>query len=187
MTDTGKISPHQAPLPQGERGALSQGGEESPDEVHAGISAGKALTTVQVPRVERDEAASYPSGARNDAIASSLSVTIEDKMGNLIKISRMEGVSGTVSKATALQVGEESGYVMLTWTGGGAGKGFVLYRTEKGEENYAPISGTIPYFGRDGKERYRYQFIDKGAKPGAKYDYRLEVVKSDQIDRTAQR
>jgi hypothetical protein len=60
------------------------------------------------------------------------------------------------------------------------------YFVRRGRGDYAPVSGLIPCFGRDGKERYLYRFIDKGVKPGAKYEYRLEVVKADPTDRTAQ-
>lgn len=65
-------------------------------------------------------------------------------------------------------------------------KGFILHRTEKGKENYIAITSLIPWFGRDDKDIFLYKFTDTNIKPEVQYDYRLEVVKSDQIDRTAQ-
>jgi hypothetical protein len=70
--------------------------------------------------------------------------------------------------------------MVLTWQGTGPVKGFILYRSEQGKESYNPITDLIPYFGRDGKERYLYRFTDNGAKPGVRYEYRLEVVGLDQ-------
>ncbi|MBI5755304.1 MAG: hypothetical protein HZA12_00105 [Nitrospirae bacterium] len=108
---------------------------------------------------------------------SSLSVTIEDGKGNVIEISRVEGDKPAAPASSALQVTEEAGRVILTWQGTGQSKGFVIHRSEKGKDDYTSLSGLIPYFGRDGKEIFRYRFIDKNMKQGIQYDYRLEVVK----------
>ena len=118
---------------------------------------------------------------------SSFSVSIEDDKGNVIVVRRVEGTV-SASKATGdLEVTEESGSVTLTWKGGVGTKGFILHRTEKGKENYTAITSLIPYFGRDDKDIFLYKFTDTNIKPEVQYDYRLEVVKSDQSDRTAQR
>ena len=66
--------------------------------------------------------------------------------------------------------------MVLSWQGKGKVRGFILHRTEKGKDNYTPVSNVIPYFGQDGTEQYLYKFIDKAAKPDIQYDYRLEVV-----------
>ena len=107
---------------------------------------------------------------------STFSVSIEDDKGNIIVVRRVEDTV-RVSKATGdLEVTEESGSVTLTWKGIVGTKGFILHRTEKGKENYTPISNLIPYFGQDGTEQYLYKFIDNATKPDIQYDYRLEVV-----------
>jgi hypothetical protein len=111
---------------------------------------------------------------------SSLSVTIEDGKGNVIEISRIEGDKASDTSSSDVQVLEETNHMILTWQGTGQGKGFVIHRSEKGKDDYTPLSGLIPYFGREGKEMFRYRFIDKGMKQGIKYDYRLEVVGTPQ-------
>ena len=122
-----------------------------------------------------------PSAAATGVVSpypgpSSFSVSIEDDKGNIIVVRRVEGTV-SVSKATGdLEVTEESGSVTLTWKGIVGTKGFILHRTEKGKENYTPISNLIPYFGQDGTEQYLYKFIDNATKPDIQYDYRLEVV-----------
>ena len=101
-------------------------------------------------------------------------------------VSSLEDKVSVSTSTRDLEVTEGSDRVVITWHGKHGVKGFILHRSEKGKDNYVPISNLIPYFGRDGKDVFLYRFTDNSAKPGAKYDYRLEVVKSDQIDRTAQ-
>ncbi len=117
---------------------------------------------------------------------SSFSVSIEDDKGNIIVVSKAEDMVSASTSASDLKVTEGSGQVVLTWKGRGGVKGFILHRTEKGKENYSAITSLIPWFGRDDKDIFLYKFTDTNIKPEVQYDYRLEVVKSDQIDRTAQ-
>ena len=51
-----------------------------------------------------------------------------------------------------------------------------------GKENYTAITSLIPCFGRGDKDIFLYKFTDNNIKPEVRYDYRLEVVKSDQIE-----
>ena len=113
-------------------------------------------------------------------------VSIEDDKGNIIVVSKVEDTAGTASQTSGLRFTKESGRIVLAWEGRGGVRGFILHRTEKGKDNYTPISNLIPYFGRDDKDIFLYKFTDTNTKPEVQYDYRLEVVKSDQIDRTAQ-
>ena len=107
---------------------------------------------------------------------SSFSVSIEDDKGNLILVSRVEDTESIVTKANDLKVTEESDRVVITWEGRGGVKGFILHRTEKGKENYTPITNLIPYFGQGDKDIFIYRFSDNSVKQGTKYDYRLEMV-----------
>ena len=76
--------------------------------------------------------------------------------------------------------------MVLTWLSLSPGKGCILYRSEKGKDSYTVISDKIPYLGIDRAEHYLYRFIDNSAKQGINYDYRLEVVTSEEAERTAQ-
>jgi hypothetical protein len=99
---------------------------------------------------------------------------------------KINGSGCTSTKKNTLELKEESGHSVLTWFGVTTGTGFEIYRTENGKDNYTKISGIIPYFGKDNSECYLYQYTDKNAKPEGKYNYKLEVVNSGQVDRTAQ-
>ncbi|MBI5755305.1 MAG: hypothetical protein HZA12_00110 [Nitrospirae bacterium] len=92
--------------------------------------------------------------AGTDAQTSSLGFTKE--LGGDSQVSghsdRPEGLS--------LQVKEESGRLVLTWQGRGGVRGFILHRTEKGKDNYTPISNLIPYFGRGERERYLHKYAE---------------------------
>ncbi|MBI5756026.1 MAG: SBBP repeat-containing protein [Nitrospirae bacterium] len=129
---------------------------------------------------EYDESSAATTGvvALQNQGPSSLSVTIEDGKGNVIEIRRVEGDKASGTPSADVLVLEEAGRVILTWQGIGQSKGFVIHRSEKGKNDYTPLSGLIPYFGRDGKEIFRYRFKDNSVKFGIRYDYRLETVRS---------
>ena len=119
---------------------------------------------------------------------SSFSVSIEDEKGNIIVVSKIGNTAGTDAQISgqsdrpeglSLQVKEDSGRIVLTWEGRRGVKGFILQRSEKGKDSYAPVSSLIPYFGQDDKDVLLYRFSDMNAKPGVKYDYRLERVEAD--------
>ena len=107
---------------------------------------------------------------------SSFSVSIEDDKGNIIMVSKVEDTTGAVLSTSDLEVTEDSGHVILSWHGKGKVKGFILHRAEKGKDNYAPVSNMIPYFGQNDKDIFLYRFTDSNARPGVRYDYRLETV-----------
>ena len=119
---------------------------------------------------------------------SSFSVSIEDEKGNIIVVSKIGNTAGTDAQISgqsdrpeglSLQVKEDSGRIVLTWEGRRGVRGFILQRSEKGKDSYAPVSSLIPYFGQDDKDVLLYRFSDMNAKPGVKYDYRLERVEAD--------
>ena len=94
-------------------------------------------------------------------------------------VSSLEDKVGVSTSTRDLEVTEGSDRVVIAWHGKQGAKGFILLRSEKGKDNYTPITNLIPYFGRDGKDVFLYRFTDNSTKPGAKYEYRLERVEAD--------
>ena len=61
-------------------------------------------------------------------------------------VSRVEDTESTSTSTSDLMVTNESDRLVLTWQGKGKVKGFILHRTEKGKDNYTPITSLINIF-----------------------------------------
>ncbi|MBI5193676.1 MAG: hypothetical protein HZA08_09585 [Nitrospirae bacterium] len=121
----------------------------------------------------------YAPNPNTDTAHSSLSVSIEDKKGNLLTISRINGSVLTESSVSSFNVKEDAGRMIISWKGAGPVKGFVLNRAENNSKEYQPVSGEIPNFSSNKQDIYEYIYIDNSVKPGIKYDYRIEPLMAD--------
>lgn len=130
--------------------------------------------------VERNSP-SIPYTTPQDTAHSSLTVSIEDKKGNVLMISRVNNPATADSPAASLKIKEDTGRMVISWQGGGPVKGYVLNRAENNSKDYKPVSGEIPCLSRGKEDIYEYIYIDNSAKPGIKYDYQIEPLIAEQI------